>query len=175
MSKTARQFLAGQLKYIKPFLAMYAPTINSYTRLVKGAWAPVYPTWGLDNRTVAIRVVPGSKDSMHLEHRIPGADTNPYLVGSALLASGMLGIQQELELGDEVAGNAYEVGNQFSDEQRFPTNLKDSYRNLAKSREAKEWFGDEFVDHFVRTREWEVSAYEREINDWQMKRYFEII
>ncbi|MHA1683504.1 MAG: glutamine synthetase family protein [Promethearchaeota archaeon] len=175
MSKTMKQFLAGQLKYLKPFLAMCAPTINSYARLVKGAWAPIYPTWGIDNRTVAIRVVPGGEKSMHLEYRVPGADINPYLVGAVLIASGMLGIQQELELGEETKGNAYQCEGVFTDEQRFPSNLKDSYRNLAKSQEAKEWFGEAFVNHFVITREWEVHNYEREINDWQMKRYFEII
>lgn len=175
MSVTMKQFLAGQLKYAKAFLVMSAHTINSYARLVPGAWAPTLPTWSYDNRTASIRLVPGNEKSHHLEYRIPGADANPYLVGAAMLASGMLGIEQKLELPEETKANCYEAGDKFTKDQEFASNLRDSYRNFSESKEAKEWFGDEFVKHFTLTRDWEVRQYERTINDWQMRRYFEII
>ncbi|MEE8397510.1 MAG: hypothetical protein V3S89_00810, partial [Desulfobacterales bacterium] len=175
MSEIMTQYLAGQIKYLRPFLAMSAPTINSYARLVKGAWAPTSATWGMNNRTAALRVVPGTETSYHLEHRVPGADANPYLVAASIVAAGLLGIQQKLELGEETKGNAYEAQAGLPEKLQFPTNLRDSFRNLAQSGEAEEMFGREFLEHFVASREWEAKEYERRINDWQMQRYFEII
>jgi glutamine synthetase len=175
MSEKFKQFTAGQLKYMKQFLVLLAPTINSYTRLVKGAWAPIYPTWGIDNRTTALRVVPGSEKSLHLEYRVPGAEANPYLVAAALIASGMMGIEQKLELPQDIKGNAYDIQGDLSDDEIFPSNLKEAYQNFDGVPEANEWFGEDFVKHFVSSRNWEVREYEKHINDWQMKRYFEII
>ena len=175
MSEIMKQYLAGQMKYVKAFLCLLAPNVNSFTRLIPGAWAPTSPTWSVDNRTAALRVVPGGENSLHIEHRVPGADANPYLVGAALIASGMLGIAEKLTLEDEIKGNVYEVQATFPPEKMFPSNLRDAYKNLEKSAAAKEWFGEEFVHHYAVTREWEVRQYEKEINDWQMKRYFEII
>lgn len=175
MSEIMIRYLAGQLEYLKPFLVMSAPTINSYTRLVKGAWAPTCATWGMDNRTVALRVVPGTETSHHLEHRVPGADANPYLAAASIVAAGLLGIEQRLELGKETKGNAYEAQAGLPEKLQFPTNLRDSFRNLAQSGEAEKMFGREFLDHFVASREWEARQYETMINDWQMQRYFEII
>jgi glutamine synthetase len=175
MTELMERFVAGQVKYMKPFLAMSAPTVNSYTRLVKGAWAPTAATWGIDNRTAALRVIPGSEKSQRAEFRVAAADGNPYLVAASAIGAGLLGIEQNLELPEETRGNAYEVQDGLPDEFQFPPNLRDSARNLAASTEARELFGDPFVDHFVATREWEARASERAITDWQLERYFEII
>jgi glutamine synthetase len=167
--------VAGQQKYLKPFLVMSAPTVNSYTRLVKGAWAPTASTWGVENRTTALRVIPGSEKSQRVEVRLGAADGNPYLVAAACLASGLLGIEKKLSLGEPVRGSAYEVQDSLPDELRLPGNLRDSLRNFRVSAEAAEAFGGEFVEHFANTREWEAREYERVITDWQLGRYFEII
>lgn len=175
MSNVMRQYVAGLHKYLKPFLAMYSPTVNSYTRLVKGAWAPTATTWGIENRTAALRVIPGSEKSQRVEFRVGSADANPYLVAAANIASGLMGIQQGLSLDEGVKGNAYEVQENLPAELQFPTNLRDSVRHYEACSEAREIFGQEFVDHYISSRLWEVREYERFVNDWQLQRYFEII
>ena len=175
MSETMKYFVAGQLKYSREFLVMSVPNINSYARLTRGAWAPTSTSWSIDNRTAAIRAISGSKNSQRIEYRIPGADANPYLVGAAIIASGLQGITEKLELPEENLGNIYEAQKQFPEEKMFSSCLKDATRLFSKSKVAKEWFGENFVTHYTASREWEVREYERNINDWQLKRYFEII
>ena len=154
---------------------MTSPTINSYARLVKGFWAPTAATWGVENRTTALRVIPGGEKSQRVEFRVGSADANPYLAAAAVIGAGLLGIEKGLKLGNPLKGNAYDVQESLSEIVQFPTNLRDSTANLKASKEARELFGKEFVDHFVTTREWEVREYEKAITDWQLKRYFEII
>lgn len=175
MSPLMESYVAGQQKFLKPFLCLCAPTINSYTRLVKGAWAPTSATWGVENRTTALRVIPGSPKSQRVEFRLGAADGNPYLVAAACIGAGLLGIERKLELGDPVRGSAYAVQDSLPEELQLPGNLRDSLRNLRASPEARELFGEAFVEHFANTREWEVREYERQITDWQLARYFEII
>ena len=175
MSRIQKQYVAGLQKYLRPLLAITSPTINSYTRLVKGAWAPTASTWGVENRTTALRVIPGSDKSQRVEFRIGSADANPYLVAAATLGAGLLGIEQELELGDPVVGNAYDIQDSLPLEAQLPTNLRDATRLLEASDAGRKIFGDAFVEHFVASRDWEVREYERHVNDWQLKRYFEII
>jgi glutamine synthetase len=175
MSPLMESYVAGMQKYLKPFLCLCAPTVNSYTRLVKGAWAPTSATWGVENRTTALRVIPGSPKSQRVEFRLGAADGNPYLVAAATIGAGLLGIERKLKLGDPVKGSAYEVQDSLPDELKLPSNLRDSLRNLRASAEAKDLFGEAFVDHFANSREWEVREYERQITDWQLGRYFEII
>lgn len=175
MSRVMQQYVAGMHRYLKPFLALTSPTINSYTRLVKGYWAPTASTWGIENRTTALRVIPGSGKSQRVEFRVGSADANPYLVAAANLASGLLGIQQALELPAPVAGNAYEVQETLGAEWQLPGNLRDAARELDASVEARAMFGDTFIDHYVASRDWEVREYERHVNDYQLSRYFEII
>ncbi|HKI75414.1 MAG TPA: glutamine synthetase [Pseudomonadales bacterium] len=175
MSEVQRQYVAGMQKYLRPFLALTAPTVNSYTRLVKGAWAPTASTWGVENRTTALRVIPGSAKSQRVEFRIGSADANPYLVAAATLAAGILGIREKLQLPEPVTGNAYAVQDELPPDWQLPGNLRDATRELTVSAEARQMFGDEFIDHFVATREWEVREHERFVSDWQLARYFEII
>ncbi|PKH06801.1 glutamine synthetase family protein [Moritella sp. Urea-trap-13] len=173
MSDTQRHFLAGQQKYMPEFLAMIAPTVNSYSRMVPGLWAPLDATWGVENRTTALRVIPGSAKSQRIEYRLGSADANPYLALAAALASGLIGIEQKLEPHAQVKGNAY---NQDHPEAlSLPRTLFDAARKLKRSEAAKELFGEEFVAHYAATREWEEREFRKHVTDWELERYFEII
>lgn len=172
MSELMEQYIAGQLYCLPHILPMYAPTVNSYKRLVAGSWAAVSTSWGIENRTAALRVVPGGPKSMRLETRVPGADANPYLSISAALASGLYGIRHQLSLDIEATqGNEYEN----PDNSKLPGDLHNATLQMKHSAVAKELFGAEFVDHFVRTREWEWEQFMDQVTDWEMRRYFEII
>lgn len=175
MSPMMKEFVAGMVKYMKPFLALTTPTINSYTRLVKGFWAPTAATWGVENRTCALRAITGSAKSQRVEYRVGSADSNPYLTAAAIIAAGLLGVEEKLTLGEPLTGNAYEVQESLPTEMQLPSSLKESTINLNGSQEARIVFGEDFVEHYVKTREWEVSEYEKAITDWQLERYFEII
>ena len=171
MSQTMRHYIAGQLHCLPVILPLLAPTINSYKRLVEGAWAPTTLTWAVDNRTVALRALPGSKKATRLETRVVGSDVNPFLAMAACLASGLYDIQHQLALQEPTVGNGY------ADEShgRLPGNLQKATEAMKQSAIAKELFGEEFVSHFVASREWEWQQYGRVVSDWEKRRYFEII
>ena len=172
MSKLFESYLAGQVKYLMELAPMYWPTVNSYKRLVDGFWAPVKPTWGVDNRTASFRVLPGSPKATRLETRCPGADMNPYLAAAAVLAAGLAGIEQKLRLeAPPVTGT--NVG--AEDIPRAPRTLMETTRIFAASGFAREWFGDAFVDHYAATRDWEWRQSLDVVTDWERRRYFEII
>ena len=173
MSATQRHFIGGQQKYLAELLAMVAPTVNSYTRLIPGFWAPTDATWGVDNRTCALRVIPGSEKAQRVEFRIAAADANPYIVLSAALMSGLYGIEHEIEPGKPVEGNAYDQ--KLPKNLALPTTLWDAAQKLKGSKMARECFGDAFVEHFAATREWEEREFRKAITDWELARYFEII
>lgn len=172
MSDLHKHYLAGQLHCLPHILPMYAPTVNSYKRLVEGAWAPTTITWAVDNRTTAIRVINDTPKHTRIETRIPGSDTNPYLAMSAALASGLYGIKHKLPLNIPAT-----VGNGYQDiaNGRLATNLKDAAMDMQNSAIAKELFGDAFVQHFTNTRLWEWRQFSKQVTDWELKRYFEII
>lgn len=172
MSEVMKQYLAGQLYCLPHILPMYAPTINSYKRLVEGAWAPTTLTWGIDNRTVAVRAITGSSGACRLETRVIGSDANPYLAMSAALASGLYGIRKKLKLKQPpTKGNGYA---DFSNG-TLPRTLEESTRMMKQSLVAKELFGSDFVNHFTGTREWEWRQHLKAVTDWEFGRYFEII
>lgn len=173
MSKTMRHFVAGQQQLMPELLAMVAPTVNSYTRLIPGFWAPTDSAWSVDNRTTALRVITGGDKSQRVEYRVAAADANPYIILAAALASGLWGIETKAELDEPVQGNAYEQV--FSEERKLPRTLWDAAQRLKGSQMAREWFGDAFVEHYAATREWEEREFRRAITDWEMERYFEII
>ena len=173
MSKIQRHFLAGQQRLMPEFLCMIAPTINSYTRLIPGFWAPTDATWGVENRTTALRVIPGSEKSQRVEYRLGSADGNPYLTLSAALASGLYGIMNEWEPEAQVKGNSYDQ--EHPAYLKLSTTLWDAAQRLKASKAARELFGDAFVDHFAASREWEEREYRKHVSDWEMDRYFEII
>ncbi len=173
MSGTMRHFLAGQQKLMPELLAMIAPTVNSFTRLIPGFWAPTEASWGIDNRTCALRAICGSGKSQRIEYRIAAADANPYIVFAAALASGLWGVETRAEPEAPVVGNAYEK--KFPKRLSFPATLWEAAQRLKASKIAREWFGDAFVDHYAATREWEEREFRKHITDWEMERYFEII
>jgi glutamine synthetase len=173
MSELMQHFVAGQQQLMPELLSMIAPTINSYRRLVPGFWAPTDASVGVDNRTCAIRIIPGDKNSHRLEYRIGAADANPYIILAAVIASGLWGIENKAKLRPMVKGNAYQQT--FTDDLKLPETLWASAQRLKKSDMAREYFGDEFVDHFVATREWEVREFRKHISQWELDRYFEII
>jgi glutamine synthetase len=172
MSDLHKHYLAGQLYCMPHILPMYAPTINSYKRLVEGAWAPTTLTWGVENRTTALRVINTTPGLTRLETRIPGADTNPYLAMAAALASGLYGIKNKLAL-----NTPQTIGNGYQDKKNgvLASNLYDSAIAMQNSPIAKELFGEGFVEHFTQTRLWEHRQYAKHVSDWELKRYFEII
>lgn len=172
MSTLMKSYIAGQLHCLPEILPMIAPTINSYKRLVEGAWAPTTLTWGIDNRTVALRALPGNAKASRLETRVVGSDTNPYLAMAACLAAGLYGVQHNMKLEKEATtGNGYrDLSNGV-----LPQNLHEATQRMKTSALAKELFGDQFVEHFTLTREWEWRQYARVVTDWELKRYFEII
>ncbi len=171
MSTLMQQYLAGQLYCLPQILPMVAPTINSYKRLVEGAWAPTTLTWAVDNRTVALRALPGGSKSCRLETRVVGSDTNPYLAFAACLAAGLYGIRNKLRLQDATTGNGY----QDDTHGRLPKSLEAANEAMKQSSVAKELFGEKFVTHFTQTRDWEIKQFAKVVTDWETKRYFEII
>lgn len=172
MSDILTQYMAGQLACLPHILPLFAPTINSYKRLVEGAWAPTTLTWGIDNRTVALRVLPGSKKSCRLETRVVGSDVNPYLAMAGCLAAGLYGISNKLQLKQPATtGNGYlDLSNGT-----LPRTLEEATTRMKQSPVAKEILGEGFVEHFVQTREWEWRQHLKAVTDWEYKRYFEII
>jgi glutamine synthetase len=172
MCSLMKSYVAGQLYCLPYILPMFAPTVNSYKRLVEGAWAPTTLTWGVDNRTVALRILSGSAKSCRLETRVIGSDVNPYLAMAACLASGLYGIRNNLKL-----ETAPTKGSGYSDKSNgtLPKNLWEATQNMKQSAIAKELFGDSFVDHFTGTREWEWRQFSKTVTDWELKRYLEII
>jgi len=170
MSKTLQHFVAGQVALMPAFTALIAPTINSYKRMVRGAWSPTMATWGVDNRTTALRVIPGSPSATRVEYRLAAADMNPYIAMAASVASGLYGIEHELPLPAETEGNGYDAKGE-----PLPATLREATARLSESKEARDLLGSTFVDHYVRTREWECRQFEGAVTRWELERYFEII
>lgn len=173
MSDVMRWFVGGQQRLMPELLAMIAPTINSYTRLIPGYWAPTDSAWSVDNRTCALRVIERSPKAQRVEYRIAAADANPYVILSAALASGLCGVEHHIEPEPMVEGNAYD--RKFPENLVLPRTLWDAAQRLRSSEMARDWFGSEFVNHFAATREWEEREFRRHITDWELQRYFEII
>jgi glutamine synthetase len=180
MSATMQHFLAGVLDKMPEFMALYAPVINSYKRYVEGTWAPLNTTWGMDNRTCAVRIINVNRNAIRVENRAPGADANFYLVFAATLASGLYGIEHELTLPERLDGNAYDAATIARALERghirpLARNLSEATDLFEQSEPAREYFGPDFVEHFVATRRWEVSEYEKAVTNWDRKRYLELI
>lgn len=180
MSATMRHFLAGVLQKMPDFMALYAPTINSYKRYIEGTWTPLNTAWGMDNRTCAVRVINSGRKSIRLENRVPGADANFYLVFCGMLASGLYGIEHQLELPSRLDGNAYsqaKIEQAIASGQMHPLarNLTSATDLFEQSEVAQEYLGADFVEHFVTTRRWEVQEYEKAVTNWERRRYLELI
>jgi glutamine synthetase len=171
LSALARHYLAGQVALMPELTALISPTINSYKRYVPGVWAPLNASWGVENRTCAIRAIPGSAKSTRLENRQAAADINPYIAMAASLAAGLWGIEQGKEPPAPVHGDASSRG----DLAPLPNTLRDAVTSFAASPHARALFGEDFVDHYVRTRDWECRQYDRQVTEWELSRYFEAV
>ena len=168
MSSTFRKFVAGLLATLRELTLCYAPNINSYKRFADGSFAPTALSWGLDNRTCALRVV-GHGPSMRVECRVAGGDVNQYLAVAALIAGGLYGIEQGLELPEPYAGNAYEADGV----QRLPATLAEAAALFETSELAAEAFGDDVVAHYLNNARVELTAFNAAVTDWERKRGFE--
>jgi glutamine synthetase len=166
-SKLCDSFVAGLLATMSDFTLLYAPNINSYKRFAPESFAPTTIAWGGDNRTCAVRLV-GHGPSARLENRVPGGDVNPYLALAAMIAGGWYGIEQELELEPEFAGNAYASGRPT-----VPRTLADARNAFAGSAVARAAFGDEVVDHYTNMADVELAAFGAAVTDWELRRGFE--
>ncbi len=173
ISETMRFFIGGQQALMPELLAMSAPTINSYTRLIPGFWAPTEASWGMDNRTCALRAIPGEPAAQRVEYRVPAADINPYIALAAALGSGLWGIENRIEPDAPIVGNAYDQ--KFARKRQLPRTLGEAADLLHKSKPARQLFSDAFIDHYAATRNWEQREFNKHITDWEMERYFEII
>jgi len=172
LSTTMRQFLAGQVKYMPQVLPMVCSTINAFRRLVPGMWAPTSASWGIENRTTAIRAIPAGPKGTRSEYRLGPADANPYLGLAAAIATGLRGIEEQLEPTTPVRGNAYENP---GDAEPLPGSLQAATSAFSLSTAVREMFGDTFVEHYAATRDWEVREHQKHVADWDLQRYFEII
>jgi glutamine synthetase len=160
-------FVAGVLATMTDFTLLYAPNINSYKRFAEGSFAPTAIAWGEDNRTCAVRLV-GRGAGARMENRVPGGDVNPYLAIAAMLAGGLHGVEQELELEPALEGNAYTSGRA-----RVPATLKDARDAFHESAIARKSFGDDVVDHYTNMADVELAAFGAAVTDWELRRGFE--
>ncbi|MFF1509508.1 glutamine synthetase family protein [Streptomyces sp. NPDC058326] len=167
MSEIMRHFLAGQLTALRDFSLLYAPNINSYKRFQPGSFAPTAVAWGHDNRTCSLRVV-GHGRSTRFENRLPGGDVNPYLAVAAMVAAGLHGIEQRLELPPPCAGNAY-----TAEYAHVPTTLREAAELWETSEIAKAAFGPEVVAHYRNMARVELDAFDAAVTDWELRRSFE--
>ncbi len=165
-----RWFLGGWMAYVNDFMVCYAPTVNSYKRFREASWAPTRLAWSDDNRTAGFRVV-GQGPSLRIECRIPGADCNPYLAYAAALASGLEGIEQQIEPPAKFDGDVYSA----ADLPRVPGTLEEALTNFTSSDIAARTFGPDVVAHYGRFFEAEVDAFHTAVTDWERSRYFEQI
>jgi hypothetical protein len=169
LSKLGQQWSAGQLKYAKEFTWFLAPYINSYKRFQSGTFAPTKIMWSEDNRTAGFRLCGEGTKGIRMECRIGGADLNPYLAFAALIAAGLAGIDEKLELQKPFVGDAYQAASL----PEIPKTLRDATETLASSKMLREALGEEVVDHYVHTARWEQFEYDRRITDWELHRGFE--
>ncbi|MHB8245803.1 MAG: glutamine synthetase family protein [Acidimicrobiales bacterium] len=167
MSSVLQSWLAGLLATLPDLTLLLAPNINSYKRFALASFAPTAIAWGRDNRTCAYRLV-GEGSSLRIECRVPGGDANPYLAIAALIAGGLHGVEEGLELRPAFAGNAYTV-----DLPRVPTTLRDAATRFEKSEMARAALGDEVVDHYTNMAHVELAAFDSAVTDWERFRCFE--
>lgn len=168
MSALMKSYMAGLLKYAADYTYFMAPYINSYKRFMKGTFAPTRIIWSVDNRTAGFRLCGDGTKAVRIECRIPGSDMNPYLVMAAMLAAGMAGIEEKLELQPPTEGDVYK-----GDSGMIPATLKDARITLHGSAMLRDALGNDVVDHYARAAEVEIEEFERVVTDWEVARGFE--
>ncbi|MCA9606447.1 MAG: glutamine synthetase [Myxococcales bacterium] len=168
LSELALRYIGGQVSLAAELTALYSPFVNTYKRYVPGVWAPLTPSWGVENRTCAIRAIPGGGGT-RVEYRQTAADINPYIAMAASIGAGLFGIENAIEPPPETKGDATASG------RPLPLTLEHAVNALSESVAAREILGEDFVDHYLLSREWEVRQYRAAVTDWELARYFEAV
>ncbi len=168
MSKTFRHFIAGQIALAQDYTLLMAPFVNSYKRFQSQSFAPTGITWSWDNRTTGFRAV-GHGESLRIENRMGGADCNPYIAYAAMIAAGLYGIDEQLDLEPAYAGNAYES----EAVPRVPPTLREAIDELDQSAVLREAFGDAVIEHYLHAARYEQADIDRAVTDYELRRMFE--
>jgi glutamine synthetase len=171
LSELGKHYLGGLVHLAPELTCLYAPTVNSYKRYVPGVWAPLTASWGVENRTCAVRVIPGG-DGTRVEYRQTAADINPYIAMATCLGAGLYGVENTLEPPPSTSGDATAAGIEAAP---IPGTLDQAIAALAASERAREILGEPFVDHYLRTRDWEARQHHRSVSEWELRRYFEAV
>jgi len=170
MSEMMKHYLAGQLEHAGEITYFLAPYINSYKRFMAGTFAPTRAIWSFDNRTAGYRICGADTRSIRLECRVGGADLNPYLAFAALLAAGLDGIERKMALEPAFSGDAYDPAKRLRE---VPKTLREARALLDGSRFLRDVMGDDVIDHYVHTADWEQFEFDRRVTDLELKRGFE--
>jgi len=169
MSQTMKHYMAGLIKYAPEYTYFLAPYINSYKRFSKGTFAPTKTVWSVDNRTAGFRLCGVGGKGVRVECRIPGSDMNPYLAQAVMLAAGIKGIEDKLELAPPTTGDVYAA----KDAVEIPKTLREAAVTLRGSAFLREVLGNDVVEHYSRAADWEVEEYDAAITDYEISRGFE--
>lgn len=173
LSTLAHHYIGGLVHLAPEMTALYSPFVNTYKRYVPGVWAPLRASWGVENRTCGMRAITGpGSTAARIELRQTAADINPYIAMAASLGSGLYGIEQGIEAPTPVSGDASATD---APGPPLPLTLDHAVRALEASDAAKQILGEPFVDHYVRSRDWEVRQYRKAVTDWELRRYFEVV
>jgi glutamine synthetase len=173
LSETGLHYLGGLVKLAPELTALYSPFIKSYKRYVPGLWAPLNASWGVENRTCGSRVILGpGQSAARIELRQTAADINPYVAMAACLGSGLYGIEHEITPPPESTGDATATSDRSL---ALPLTLESAVDGLRRSEAARSVLGEPFIDHYVRTRDWECREYNRSVSEWELRRYFEAV
>lgn len=173
LSETARHFIGGITALMPELLALCSHTVNAYKRLIPGTWAPTWSSWGVQNRTAALRVINDDPEATRIEFRVPAADTNPFAAYAMCLGAGMHGIANRIEPPAPQTGDCYAI--EPPAHLRFARSLAEAADRLEASQAAREIFGDDFIDTHVKLRRYEVEAHNRQVGAWELARYLEVV
>jgi len=174
ISDLQRHVVGGLQQLLPDLLLMLAPNINSFKRLTPGAFAPIAATWGVENRTCAIRVIPGQPGAQRVELRVPGSDSNPYLVAAFVLAAALWGIEHAAEPAEPMTGSCYEHADVIPEAQQFPATFRQAIERFHRSGEARAMFGDDFVEMYAGTRLAQADQFARMVTDKELERFLEM-
>ena len=169
MSNLMKHYMAGLIKYAPEYIYFLAPYINSYKRFSKGTFAPTKTVWSIDNRTAGFRLCGEGTESVRVECRMGGSDLNPYLAQAVMLAAGIKGMEETMELSPATTGDVYEDKKAT----KIPHTLRSAIEKLRSSVFLREALGDDVVDHYVRAGDWEQEEFDRVVTDWEIARGFE--
>lgn len=171
LSQLARHYIGGQLATLRDMTLLFAPTINSYKRLVTDSAAGTTATWGYENRTTGLRMLHDEEHTCRVENRVPGGDANPYLAMAGCLAGGLYGIENKVEPPAALSENAYAV----TSVPRLPASLEEAIPIFESSAVAKRYLGEEFVRFYAATRRWELERFRADVTDWEVRRYLQFL